>query len=540
MHSGFCFRDAWEPEGENDMEHTVECAVLPVDQRVRPYVRPLPQQKLTAEKKLCEILQCNQLLPLVPLRGFQNGLSDALEDGSKISQNDLYLVQADWTVALKDMEVQIYGLTSSSGRSLNGQKGMLGAYHLDRDRWEVKLPNEQQAKLLKGVNLRGLCALEPPQNLRASTILTSLFDNTSFSNHPMKMPGPVDNRVVHGDRELGVRARGDVWVLRVNGSFKAASTLNSFSFTDFECLWGIFQIMQIPGLPGQEHDQDGSSTPFIMGTVMRKTPDTEQMLGQAMAAALMGDEADDSDSETDRNFLDTWDWMEAEAEEEPEPMLGAKVQLHSLQTAKNYNGAEGRIVAIDERVQVHLDMPFNKILRVKASNIFGKGRGQGELESEPEPHDSLIPMESLEIPMSPSQHVAGSQLFIRPADLFFSQDSISSKFRNRSSIRDTLDQLLKKEIRKRDVEMMRIVICDDRPFSLSNRRLALYRLLQMAGTCKRVKVEIVNKTAQSQSKFTTQCHGEKVFIRDTSEVVGRGLEDTQFDHPAIRAGRLNG
>ena len=97
----------------------------------------------------------------------------------------LYLVQAGWTGNLKGAEASIYGLTSASGMKLNGQKGQLGTYHSDRDRWEVMLAGQQQAKLLKPTNLRCDSSLLAPQNLRASTILTSLFDNTTFSGHPM-------------------------------------------------------------------------------------------------------------------------------------------------------------------------------------------------------------------------------------------------------------------------------------------------------------------------------------------------------------------
>ena len=428
-------------------------------------------------------------------------------------------MQADWTQALRGMEACIYGLTSTSGVKLNGQKGRLGTYHSDRDRWEVTCPGDQQPKLLKPINLRAVTSdFLIPQNLRASTILTSLFDNTAFSSHPMKIPGPVDNRVVLGEEELGVRARGDVWVVRVpSGSFHSAQQLESFTFREFEWLWGIFQFMQVPVLEG---------TPFGMGTAMRKTPETETMLGQTMAAALCGDEADDSDEE-ERDFMETWDWGEAEAEEEPEPVIGARVWLHGLENAQQYNGADGRVVAVDgERLQVRLGSPFDKTIRVLPKNVFLRHPEEVEKGASPE---TLIGR----LPASPSDRVPGSQLFIAPCDLFFCQDSIHSRFRNGVSIRGTLDQLLMREIRKRDVEMMRVTIYEGRPYCLSNRRLALYRLLQLASRCRRVKVEIVEQGSEFRRKHTTQCCGDRVLIRDTSEVVGRSAGDTTFQHAAI-------
>ncbi|CAE6970440.1 CIPK25 [Symbiodinium sp. CCMP2592] len=517
IHSGLCFgRDA-EPECEDDLSHagTVQCVVLPVDQRIKPYARPLPKSKAAADRALQKILRAECFTALMPLRAFQHGWSDPLDDGSRISQKGLYLLQADWTRGLKGSEASIYGLTSTSGVKLNGQKGQLGAYHPDRDRWEVLLAGQQQAKLLKPINLRCSSGLVPPQNLRASTILTSLFDNTAFSGHPMAIPGPVDNRVVFGDEELAVPARGDVWVVRADGDFHSAAVLNSFSFTDFELLWGIFQQMSVPAAVG---------TPFFMGTVMRKTPEYETLLGQSMGAALFGDEVDDSDEE-DRDFLETWDWCHAEAEEEPVPLVGARVQIHGLETAQQYNGADGRVVApAGDRFKVYLES-FDKTISISPKNMWLSRQAQA-LDEPPQTVDSL--------PASPSERAPGSELFIAPCDLFFCQDTISSKFRSGVSIRETLDQLLSREIRKRDVEMMRITIHEGRPYCLSNRRLALYRLLQLAARCRRVKVHIVTPGAEFHRKFTTKCQGEKVVIRETAEVVGRASADTTFQHTALR------
>ena len=89
LHPRFCFgRDA-EPESEDDIIHggVVECVVLPGDQHIKPYVRPLPKSKPAAEKALREILRCDAFLVLTPLRAFQNGWSDPLDDGSRIAQH---------------------------------------------------------------------------------------------------------------------------------------------------------------------------------------------------------------------------------------------------------------------------------------------------------------------------------------------------------------------------------------------------------------------------------------------------------------------
>lgn len=58
QHTGFCFSIA-EPEGEAEIANggIVECVVLPVDQRIKPYVRPLPKPKRGAEQALQQILR---------------------------------------------------------------------------------------------------------------------------------------------------------------------------------------------------------------------------------------------------------------------------------------------------------------------------------------------------------------------------------------------------------------------------------------------------------------------------------------------------
>lgn len=63
----------------------------------------------------------------------------------------------------------------------------------------------------------------------------------------------------------------------------------------------------------------------------------------------------------------------------------------------------------------------------------------------------------------------------------------------RTRIRDTFKQLASCAIRKRDVEIVRVALHEGRLYSMSNRRLTTYRLLEMAGKCKRVKIEMVEK-----------------------------------------------
>eukprot|EP00929_Paragymnodinium_shiwhaense_P062257 TRINITY_DN31087_c0_g1_i1.p1 TRINITY_DN31087_c0_g1~~TRINITY_DN31087_c0_g1_i1.p1 ORF type:complete len:929 (+),score=102.33 TRINITY_DN31087_c0_g1_i1:323-2788(+) len=604
-HAGLCFKvNQTLSEELTSSGRATHCVVLPVDDRVKPYQRSLPTSEAAATIALKKILGCDDLLEGRPERGFQNGLSDELDGCEQFPQNEIVLIQADWTKALHGQAVEIRDLKSVEGAKLNGHRGVLGQYHKDRDRWEVSLFPDSKSKLFKGLNLQ-MCDTPgmPPQNTRASTILTPLFNNTTFGDELVKESG-VDNRIVFGAEELGVRARGDVWVIRRPAKLsQPPGQLRRFCFADFEQLWGIFQFMHIPG------------TISAAGTVMRRTEETEQQLGSAMRDILCGDEADDSDDDEERPVLDTWNWLLAEAEEDPEPLLGAVVRVWGLKNATVYNGARGRVQELldGDKLAVHLGEPHCKTLKLKKTNVWileKASHAEGEnlhdasmvAEVKPETQDGSAhqepqaetcrpdivpadvkepqssasaegqdsaaargyqdtaqqfiepPWRNEEAVVAPSgdDHVrvqpsppllraprnharpVGSQFFCAPCDLCFCQDSVSSRFRHGTTIRETLEELLAGDKRKRDIEMMRIVAYEGRLYSLSNRRLTVYRLLQMAGRCKRVKVEIVEDTADFRKKYTTQCHGDSVRIRDTKEVVGKDVPTTSFRHPAIQ------
>lgn len=142
------------------------------------------------------------------------------------------------------------------------------------------------------------------------------------------------------------------------------------------------------------------------------------------------------------------------------------------------------------------------------------------------------------VPRSPRHYVVGTQFFISPADLYFTQDSIKNSFRNPDeNIRETLGQLLDKKKRKRDIEIMNVVYHDGAFYSVSNRRLAVYMLLHLCGRCQRLKVEMIDKqsrTANWHRRFTTDCNGDWIVIRDTLEIIHRTVQKTTFKLSCFR------
>ncbi len=139
-------------------------------------------------------------------------------------------------------------------------------------------------------------------------------------------------------------------------------------------------------------------------------------------------------------------------------------------------------------------------------------------------------------------YVQGTQFFICPAELYFTQDTIKNTFRSRNpgessiTIRHTLDQMLNHELRKREIEIMNVVKHGDYYYSICNRRLATYMLLYLCGRCKRIKVELVDKSHRRvnwDERFTTDCNGQYIRVRETREIISRTREETTFKHPQI-------
>ncbi|CAE7779849.1 unnamed protein product [Symbiodinium sp. CCMP2592] len=146
---------------------------------------------------------------------------------------------------------------------------------------------------------------------------------------------------------------------------------------------------------------------------------------------------------------------------------------------------------------------------------------------------------------------AGSIFFIPPCELYFTQDSIKSGFKDNgsfghssgysssdspgpardsvktSSVREMFDAILERRMLKREVEMMDVVFHEGYYYSICNRRLAVYLLLWLCGRCPRLKVQLVSKTDRKvhwDRRFTTECDGDWILIRQTGEAIGRRFQ----------------
>ena len=80
-------------------------------------------------------------------------------------------------------------------------------------------------------------------------------------------------------------------------------------------------------------------------------------------------------------------------------------------------------------------------------------------------------------------------MYLRPSEIRFSQDSISNKFDYpNNSIGDTLDDLIKGQIRITDIPNISVKNVDGNWVSADNRRLWVFKHLELFGKCETIQV----------------------------------------------------
>merc|ERR1712216_598843 len=128
-------------------------------------------------------------------------------------------------------------------------------------------------------------------------------------------------------------------------------------------------------------------------------------------------------------------------------------------------------------------------------------------------------------------------LIMRPSQIRFCQDTVNPKFKDGRMILDTLKDLIEGNRIIRDMPMMQVVLHDKEGrtekggnfFSISNRRLCLYRLCEFLCLIDEVKVELLSELPRGfKQKFTTFNSGEWVRVRHDGRICGRTLEETTF------------
>ena len=94
------------------------------------------------------------------------------------------------------------------------------------------------------------------------------------------------------------------------------------------------------------------------------------------------------------------------------------------------------------------------------------------------------------------------------------------------SIKDTFLSLHQHELQPEDLPLMYVVNHHGQYVSISNWRLAVYRLLEIYGKSNlQVPVEVVQRMGSFSSRYSTECGGKYAYLRHTKYWIGRTREE---------------
>lgn len=107
-------------------------------------------------------------------------------------------------------------------------------------------------------------------------------------------------------------------------------------------------------------------------------------------------------------------------------------------------------------------------------------------------------------------------LFDRPCRIRFTQSSIKSEFQNGKSLEATASELLCNTLEKNAMHLIKVVRHDGLLFALDNRRLAVFRLIELSGHLGsiKIKVAVIPKPKHEwRRKFETMNDGASIRVR---------------------------
>nr|XP_002131378.1 uncharacterized protein LOC100175021 isoform X2 [Ciona intestinalis] len=104
----------------------------------------------------------------------------------------------------------------------------------------------------------------------------------------------------------------------------------------------------------------------------------------------------------------------------------------------------------------------------------------------------------------------------RPSEIRFSQDSIHHKFRRRSghgedNVNDTIDKILSGRLLATDLPRIEVAERDGELYTLGNRRLYMFRVLELKGKLKTIRVNVVSSLRRG---LTTINDGVSIYMRN--------------------------
>ncbi|XP_060591261.1 uncharacterized protein LOC132746204 [Ruditapes philippinarum] len=103
-------------------------------------------------------------------------------------------------------------------------------------------------------------------------------------------------------------------------------------------------------------------------------------------------------------------------------------------------------------------------------------------------------------------------LMLRPSDIYYSQSSISNHFSSPYiPIGETLDDLCEGRLSVYDIDSITVAKHNGRWITLDNRRLWVFRHLEILGKCD--KIPVVQTTRVPYFRLTSKCDGDDIEVR---------------------------
>ncbi|CAD7925977.1 unnamed protein product [Amoebophrya sp. A120] len=117
------------------------------------------------------------------------------------------------------------------------------------------------------------------------------------------------------------------------------------------------------------------------------------------------------------------------------------------------------------------------------------------------------------------------------SDIMFTQSSIKNQFQDGKTLLQTAKELARQDIKKSDIPMITVVRVNGTVLrSLDNRRLAVFRLLEMANKIHKIKVEVVplERVREEFNRKWDGGSGDSIQVRQGNYVIGRTELSTNF------------
>nr|XP_004225521.1 uncharacterized protein LOC100182085 isoform X2 [Ciona intestinalis] len=106
----------------------------------------------------------------------------------------------------------------------------------------------------------------------------------------------------------------------------------------------------------------------------------------------------------------------------------------------------------------------------------------------------------------------GNLCIMKPTNIQFSQDSVAKSFKNEGAeLHDTCQLISTGSVSADEIRPIRVIIKDNKAISVDNRRLYVFRVLEISGHLHSIKVQVINQ--YDEERFTSTNNGCHVRLR---------------------------